>query len=145
MKKCGLMAVLMAVMVVGWVAAAGAACVLNPDKRGFEVYRGYDRPIGLVYVCTATGANTISDTGISNMTGQLQSIDIVFKSPAPTSITPTVKTVDGVTAFTGSAVTDLATGRNRPNVPEGFPGGLIISQAGTFDENDVWWMILTFL
>jgi hypothetical protein len=144
MKKCGLMAVMMVMMVIGSVAAAGASCLLT-DKRGYEVYRGYDRPIGLLYVCTATGANTIADTAVSNMTGQLQSIDIVFKSPAPDSVTLTVKTVDGITAFTGSAVTSLATGRNRPDVPEGFPGGLIISQAGTFDENDVWWMILTFL
>lgn len=143
LRKFGFMMMVL-MMVTAWAGMALAACESLSEVRGQKKW-GTAHPEGHVYVCIADGANTIADLVIADTTGHLQAVDTVFKSPAPTSITPVLKTVDGITAFTGTAVTNAASGRNRPDVPEGFPGGLTISQTGTFDAGDVWWLVLVFL
>lgn len=134
---------MLVVAVMLFTSAAHAACVAAGIRNRQLIYP-LNRPIGVAYTCTADSLNTVTDTTIVGMTGQLQSMDIIIPgSNAPTSVTPTVKTVDGVSAYSGTEAT--ATGRQAPDKPQAFSNGVTISQVIAGASGCTWTVVLNFL
>lgn len=141
------------VLIVLWsVGSADAACVYQ-YKRVQDAYQLDGESTGLVYKCTVDSENTIADLSDAGVTGQFQVIDIEFTSgdTAPTSVTPVVKTwgvasaTNSVTVFTGTATTNLATGRQKPDVPELITGGIKIAFTVVADAEDIFYVVLGML